>query len=480
MSGFVTLLGAGPGDEDLITVKGLERLKEADVIIYDRLVNSALLRHAKPSCELIYVGKIPGGESVSQEVIENTIVEHALVGRRVVRLKSGDPYIFGRGGEEGIELAKHNIRFEVIPGVTSAIAGLTYAGIPATYRNIATSVHVITGHLQDEHESLNWDALSQLKGTLVFLMGMKNLPIITQELMARGHAGSTPVAIVEWGTHVQQRSLSGTLESIVSLVEQHQFGAPSVIVIGKVVDFKATLNFHEQAKLFGKRILVQDSASGKLPRLLKQESATLVTFPPRDKVVSMAQQLPALEHVKGIVVTDSHAWQWLMERLVEENRDIREFISLNIVTIGHHTTKCVQQSGIKPVAIFEQWQSQELRALLTDEWLILAEQARAKRFAKNVDAPILVTHQLQASQVFDPDTVNAKVDVICLPHSLAAETLVLLSQQYDLEVLKQVPIVLMGESTKTVLESAGFTQFVQSEHATIASMIDATVSVFQK
>lgn len=196
MKGLVSLLGAGPGDEELLTVKGLRRLKEADVVVYDRLVNQKLLCHVKPDCEMIDVGKQPGMPCIHQEEIETILIEKASQGNRVVRLKSGDPYVFGRGGEEGQALAKAGLAFEVIPGISSAIAGPTYAGIPVTYRDVATSFHVFTGHLKDEMEELNWEAISQLKGTLVFLMGMKNLSTIVVQLMKRGYAEETPVAII--------------------------------------------------------------------------------------------------------------------------------------------------------------------------------------------------------------------------------------------------------------------------------------------
>lgn len=174
MSGLVTLLGAGPGDAELLTLKGKRRLQEADVLVFDRLVNQELFQHLKSDCEKIDVGKKPGQPCIRQEEIEKILIEKARQGKRVVRLKSGDPYIFGRGGEEGVKLVEAGVDFEVVPGITSAVAGLTYAGIPMTYRDVATSFHVFTAHLKDETEMLNWEAISKLKGTLVFLMGMKN------------------------------------------------------------------------------------------------------------------------------------------------------------------------------------------------------------------------------------------------------------------------------------------------------------------
>lgn len=253
MVGLVTLLGAGPGDSELITVKGVCRLKEADTVVYDRLINRALFQYLREDCEQIDVGKQPGKPHIRQEDIEAILIDKAMEGKRVVRLKSGDPYIFGRGGEEALALAGSGIDFEVVPGVTSAVAGLTYAGIPMTYRDVATSFHVFTGHLQNETESLNWEAISQLKGTLVFLMGMKNLSAITRQLISRGYDAKTPAAIVEWATHPQQRSIDGTLGTIEGLAAQDGFKAPSIIVIGDVVAFRRKLNFHEHLPFSEKR-----------------------------------------------------------------------------------------------------------------------------------------------------------------------------------------------------------------------------------
>ncbi|MBF0779520.1 uroporphyrinogen-III C-methyltransferase [Granulicatella sp. 19428wC4_WM01] len=482
MTGFVTLLGAGPGDEELLTLKGLERIKEADVIVYDRLVNQALLRFAKVECELINVGKIPGQACVSQNDIETILIDKAKEGKRVVRLKSGDPYIFGRGGEEGVALHAQHIPFEVVPGVTSAIAGLTYAGIPATYRDIATSVHVITGHLQDASEELNWQAISQLKGTLIFLMGMKNLPTIVKELMAHGHEASEPIALVEWGTHDKQRSIAGRLDNIVELVQEHRFSSPSIIVVGKVVEFKEVLNFHEHAHLFGKRICVQDSSTGKLPRLLKENGAHLVTFPARDKCVEKPWALPDFTQLEGIVVTDSHAWQFLMEKLVDAGKDIRDLAHLKCVVVGHHTVKALRQNGIKPFETLAQWEVGRLNEVMnhSNKWVILCEETRLAHYSEHFSKELFIeTHKLIMSKRIDVENLQCGVDVVCLPNSLAAETFVGVYQEYKMEHLKHVPIVIMGQSTQDVLQRAGFNNMVITEHATIKSMVDATIALIK-
>src|SRR5699024_2217972 len=194
MKGKVYLIGAGPGDASLITLKGLQCIKEADTIVYDRLVNSTLLEDIKDSCKLIYVGKRSKDHTKTQDEINEIIYKEALDGKIVARLKGGDPYVFGRGGEEAEYLVERNIPFETVPGVTSSIGGLAYAGIPITHRDYASSFHVITGHLKDESKELNWKALASLKGTLVFLMGVSNLEKICNRLVENGKEKNTPVA----------------------------------------------------------------------------------------------------------------------------------------------------------------------------------------------------------------------------------------------------------------------------------------------
>lgn len=245
MSGKVWLVGAGPGDASLITVKGMECIKQAEVLVYDRLVNPELLEFASANCEKIYVGKESDHHPIPQSEINQILADYAKAGKNVVRLKSGDPYVFGRGGEEAQELVEQGVIFEVVPGVTSAIGGLTYAGIPVTHRDYASSFHVLTGHLRADKEKdpINWQALAQLEGTLVILMGVSNLANISQELIRYGKNPETPVGIVMWASRDNQRVVTGTLANIVEVAEQQQVKPPALIVIGEVVRLHSLLDF---------------------------------------------------------------------------------------------------------------------------------------------------------------------------------------------------------------------------------------------
>ena len=234
LRGKVFIVGAGPGDPELVTVKGLRALQRADVVVYDRLVNQQLLNEASPLAELVYVGKEPGRPSVSQAVIEAFLLERARAGKYVVRLKGGDPFVFGRGGEECQTLAENGIPYEVIPGISSALAAPAYAGIPVTQRNVAQSFTVVTGHTAGSDGcAVDWDALPR-SGTLVILMGVRNLPVIAEQLMVYGRPSETPTAIIEQGTTAAQKVVRGTLATIAARAEEEAVRAPAVIVVGEV------------------------------------------------------------------------------------------------------------------------------------------------------------------------------------------------------------------------------------------------------
>lgn len=231
--GKVYIVGAGPGDPELITLKAKRAIEEADIIFYDRLINQQLLSYAKREAELVYCGKMPNYHALRQESINHLLAKHALKGKFVTRLKGGDPFVYGRGGEEAEYLASQNIPFEIIPGITAGIAAPAYAGIPVTHRNYGRTFAIITGHgaIQDEE----WKNLAKGLDTLIIYMGMKNLPNICQTLLKHGKSSDTPVAIIHWGTTENQRSITGTLETIVEKAKEHDLKNPSVIVVGNVV-----------------------------------------------------------------------------------------------------------------------------------------------------------------------------------------------------------------------------------------------------
>lgn len=243
IKGKVWLVGAGPGDASLITVKGLHCIRHAEVLVHDRLVNPELIACAPADCKIINVGKTPNHHPVPQDEINAILVKYAKEGKNVVRLKGGDPYVFGRGGEEAESLAQSDLMFEIIPGISSSIGGLAYAGIPVTHRDYASSFHVVTGHMCQGNEPQNWNALAALNGTLVILMGMTRLTEISQHLIKGGKSPNTPAAVVMYASQERQQVVTATLETLPEIVAHHKLHPPALIVIGDVVNLQQILSF---------------------------------------------------------------------------------------------------------------------------------------------------------------------------------------------------------------------------------------------
>ncbi len=251
--GKVYIVGAGPGDPDLITVKGLRAIKEADVILYDRLINKQLLTYAKPDAELIFVGKLPNYHGVIQDRINTLLVEHGKKEKVVTRLKGGDPFVFGRGAEEAEVLAEAGVPFEIVPGITSGIAAPAYAGIPVTHRDHSSSFAIVTGHMREgKDDSIKWESLATGIDTLAIYMGVGNLPYICKQLTKHGKPADTPVALIHWGTKDVQKTVTGTLDTIVEMVQQEKVENPSMIVIGEVVKVREKIQWFEKEQYLQK------------------------------------------------------------------------------------------------------------------------------------------------------------------------------------------------------------------------------------
>lgn len=246
----VYIVGAGPGDVELLTVKALRVIREADVILYDRLINEDILNEARANAELVFCGKLPGKHAMIQEHIHAQLVEYALRGKVVVRLKGGDPFVFGRGAEEAEVVAAANIPFEIIPGITSGIAAAAYAGIPVTHRDYGSSFAIVTGHMKEgKDDSIKWESLATGIDTVAIYMGVQNLPYIVKQLTTHGRAVDTPVALIHWGTYDKQRTVTGTLENIERIVEEERIANPSIILVGEVVKLREKIAWVQEATL---------------------------------------------------------------------------------------------------------------------------------------------------------------------------------------------------------------------------------------
>ena len=354
MKGRVFLVGAGPGDFGLITLKGLQSIRKADVLVYDRLANEEFLKETKESCEYIYVGKKSSEHTKTQDEINEIIYRKAQEGKIVTRLKGGDPYVFGRGGEEGEYLYDRDIKFEVIPGISSSIGGLAYAGIPITHRNYASSFHVITGHLKDDNQELNWKALSSVNGTLVFLMGMSNLKKITERLIENGKDKNTAVAIVNWATRPEQKVVQGELHNIVEIVEKDGIGSPSVIVVGNVATLRDKLNFFEDKPLFGKNVVITRSRaqSSSLVKRIEELGGKAVEMPAiKIKKIennkTLEKSIQNLKSYDYIVFTSTNGVDIFFEELFQKGFDSRALGNCKIAAIGKGTEERLSAFGLR-------------------------------------------------------------------------------------------------------------------------------------
>jgi uroporphyrinogen III methyltransferase/synthase len=364
--GTVYIIGAGPGDPGLITLRAVECLRRADVVVYDHLVGPEILGHVDPEARLIYAGKQGGDHTLPQTEINRLLVQEALQGATVARLKGGDPFIFGRGGEEAEVLREAGIPFEIVPGVSSAIAVPAYAGIPLTHRGHTTSVAFVTGHenpLKDK-SGCDWPALSGI-GTLVFLMGVKNLPGIVENLIHCGKSPETPAALIRRGTTPDQETLTGTLGNIVEKAREKRFKPPSILVIGTVVGLRETLNWYETKPLFGRGIAVTRPAAqaGEMTELLHAAGARVIPFPviriaePRDwKPLDLA--IAAIEAYQWLIFTSANGAAFFFRRLREQSRDIRDLKGIRIATIGPATAVAVESLGLRVDLVPEEFISE--------------------------------------------------------------------------------------------------------------------------
>ncbi len=358
MKGKVYLVGAGPGDAKLITVKGLECIQKADVLVYDRLASPRLLKHMKSGGEKIYVGKLPDRHTMKQEEINQLLVDLALEGKTVVRLKGGDPTIFGRVGEEAELLRRHGIYYEIVPGITSAISVPAYAGIPVTHRDYASSLSIITGHESPDKldHSIHWDKVTNATGTLVFLMGVAKIGYISAQLIKHGRSPETPVALVRWGTRADQETLIGTLADIEAKVKAADFQPPAVIVVGDVVLQRQQLMWVEALPLFGKRIVVtraRSQASELVDRIEElggepYEFPVIETVMPEgaEKKAKIAEALGALSAYDWVFFTSANGVEFFWRHLAELKVDIRGLHRARIGAVGPATAAALAQRGL--------------------------------------------------------------------------------------------------------------------------------------
>ncbi|MEI6567673.1 MAG: uroporphyrinogen-III C-methyltransferase [Verrucomicrobiota bacterium] len=351
-SGTVYLVGAGPGSPGLLTLRGAELLRRADVVVYDALVNAELLHMAPPGAEIIFGGKRSGEHSIPQEELNQLLIQRARSGKTVVRLKGGDPYVFGRGGEEACQLVSARIPFEVVPGVSSFMAAPSYAGIPLTHRDFASCLTIITGH-HDPVEGapgIDWPHLAHTPGTIVVMMGTAHIGEIASILVANGKQEQTPVALIRWGTTGHQQTISGTLATIAAEIARSQFGPPTIAVIGEVVNLRSKLNWFENRPLFGQRIVVTRSTNqaGSTTEKLSELGADVIEIPTirfenTTRTNDFVDALVELNSYDWLIFTSPNGVRFFFDLFFKRFQDLRDLGGARIAAVGPATAKKLKE-----------------------------------------------------------------------------------------------------------------------------------------
>ncbi|TLS53512.1 uroporphyrinogen-III C-methyltransferase [Paenibacillus antri] len=502
-AGKVFLVGAGPGDPKLITVRGMEAIARADVVVYDRLASPRLLRHMKPGAEKVFVGKLPDKHMLKQEEINQLLVDLASSGRVVTRLKGGDPSVFGRVGEEAEKLAENGIEFEIVPGVTSSIAVPAYAGIPVTHRDFTSSFSIVTGHEYPNktYGRVDWDHLAKASGTLVFLMGVANIGNISEALIRGGKNPETPVALIRWGTWMEQRTLVGTLENIPAKVAESGFSSPAVIIVGDVVKLRERIAWFEKRPLFGMRVLVtraREQASelaGRIDDLGGDafEWPVIRTVPlPVDAAVG---PLASPEAYDWLVFTSANGVRFFFDACVAAGVDVRRFARARIGAVGPKTAEALKGRGLLAEALPSAYTGDELgktlasltkpgeRVLLARARVAGAGLPEALRAAGAIVDDLAVYETLlsdegteEALELLKEGKLGA---VTFTSSSTVTNTLELLRKngwEHPEEALAGVPAFCIGPVTADAARRSGIAVAAEAEEATIDGLIGALVA----
>jgi uroporphyrinogen III methyltransferase/synthase len=456
INGKVFLVGAGPGDIGLITLKGIEAINKADVIFYDRLANPKLLEFAPNHCELIYCGKLPERHTMRQEKINQMLVDKARDGNTVVRLKGGDPGVFGRVGEEAIVLAENGIPFEIIPGISSGLAAPLYAGIPVTHREFGETFAVVTAHDKSEDgvPLLEWRGLATSIDTIAFYMGIANLGHICENLIKHGRAETTPVLLIQWGTFGRQKTLEGTLATIARMAEETNFQNPAITLVGDIVSLRCKMNWFEKKPLFGRQILLARTGVGqsKLAQELSTLGADVYEFPKWKKKPLPADKriLNRLETYERILFTSPESTDDFFAILIEEGIDVRN-IKAKLYGLSQKSIQALKQKGL----LAQKKEEMEF----CGKYLIVGDN---RYCPENETGDFFQMSQIEIDVQFDQALKlmfqEAKVDTVIFPSSLSVEKFLQEAERTKIfakDLWSQAIVLCMGEQTAMRAVSCG-------------------------
>ncbi len=504
ITGMVYILGAGPGDYGLLTLKAADCIRKADVIVYDRLVNSSIFSLAKKDAEFINVGKMPDHHAVPQHMINQILLDKALEGKVVARVKGGDPFIFGRGGEEAEVLQKNGIEFEIVPGITSAVAAAAYAGIPVTHRDYCSSLHIITGHEKPGRDAsfIDYEVISKLEGTLIFLMGMKNLDEICTNLIKYGKKGTTPVAVVERGTTINQKVVVGTLEDISKKVTDEGIKSPAVTVIGNVVALREKLNWFPKGKLKGKRIVVtraREQASS-LVEEIRKLGGDVIEFPtiridePLD-YQHFDRVLRGLNTYKWVVFTSVSGVKGFFKRMRTLKIDIRSLAGIHIAAVGEATAMELSEMGLNVDYIPADYTSKELLKGLVgligkgEKVLLARADIASKELSEGLKSKGIAFEELTVYRTVMEASMKStieeylkqnKVDFITFASSSTVKNFMEILGKENIELLSKTKIVCIGPVTSQTAKESGLFVSAVADKYTIDGLVDKLVELAEE
>lgn len=501
---MVYLIGAGPGDPDLITVKGKQCLQRVDVVVYDYLVSESLLSVVRKDAEIIYVGKKSGHHTMRQKEINNLLVEKAKKGLVVARLKGGDPFIFGRGGEEAMELAQAGIPFEVIPGITSAIAVPAYAGIPLTHRDFSSTTCFITGHEDPtkKESNINWDTLAKSSGTLVFLMGIGNLGKIAKRLIDSGRPSHTPIAVIGSGTTSSQMTVTGILATIGKKAKDANLTPPGVIVVGEVVNLREYLNWFESRPLFGKRIVItrpEEQAAGFI-EAISELGAQCALFPtikiiPPESWEELNRAIEDLSVYDWILFTSVNGVKYFFERLQEAKKDARYLKGIKIGVIGPKTEAALLERGISPDLIPDTYWTEgmveklEGSSLSGKKFLLPRPKLARDYLSKKLNSLGAIVDEVEAYQTVQPEYSQDKllglfkggtIDLITFTSPSSVSNFIALCKDKTIyNEVSKIAVACIGPITTQRATEEGLKVAIVPDEYTVDSLIGAIIKYYQ-
>ena len=497
--GTVYLVGAGPGDPKLLTVRGQELLSHADLVVYDHLVAPGVLRYCGPKVKLVYAGKEATKHTMEQDAINRLLVRSAKAGKTVVRLKGGDPMLFGRGGEEALALAGAGVRFEIIPGVTSAIAVPAYAGIPITHRALASSVAILTGHEDPSKPgtTIRWDRLATACDTIVCLMGVSTLPRIVSELTRHGRGARTPCAVIEWGTRPTQRTIQGTLKTIVAQVTRAGIAPPAILIVGEVVSLRKHLNWFEAKPLYGKRVLVTRAAekAGALSAQLEALGAEVEELPaialaPVRRNGAVRAAIKEIPRTDWVFFTSPEGIGWFSRILKPYRKDVRWLSGCHIGAIGPKTAAAIEETGLHVDFVPKRFSQEGIledlppRLLHGKRALILsAEESRdvleaglRRRGMSVTKVPIYRTVTPAALRAGIGTIVHRPFDLVTVTSASCVDHLFQAMKAVGKRSLfPQLRFASIGPVTSSAVRALGGTVEVEANVSTIEGLLDAVV-----